>query len=31
MLGMEVRDVAGICIEAMKARAEELQLGPKAV
>ena len=30
MLGMEVRDVASICIEAMKAHAEELQLGPKA-
>ena len=30
MLGMEVRDVAAICIEAMKAHAEELQLGPKA-
>ena len=29
MLGMEVRDVAAICIEAMKAHAEELQLGPK--
>ena len=29
MLGMEVRDVAAICIEAMKAYAEELQLGPK--
>ena len=29
MLGMEVRDVANICIEAMKARAEELQLGPR--
>jgi len=29
MLGMEVRDVAEICIEAMKAHAEELQLGPK--
>jgi len=26
---MEVRDVAAICIEAMKAYAEELQLGPK--
>ena len=26
MLGMEVRDVAAICIEAMKAHAEELQL-----
>ena len=30
LLGMEVRDVAAICIEAMKAHAEELQLGPKA-
>ncbi|MBR2889556.1 MAG: hypothetical protein IKC09_04690 [Oscillospiraceae bacterium] len=30
MLGMEVRDVAAICIEAMKAHAEELQIGPKA-
>ena len=30
MLGMEVKDVAGICIEAMKAHAEELQIGPKA-
>ena len=29
LLGMEVRDVAAICIEAMKAYAEELQLGPK--
>ena len=29
MLGMEVRDVAAICIEAMKAHADELQLGPK--
>ena len=29
MLGMEVRDVASICIEAMKEFAEELQLGPK--
>lgn len=29
MLGMEVRDVATICIEAMKAHAEELQIGPK--
>lgn len=29
MLGMEVRDVAAICIEAMKEQAEELQLGPK--
>lgn len=29
MLGMEVRDVAAICIEAMKECAEELQLGPK--
>lgn len=30
MLGMEVRDVAAICIEAMKEHAEELKLGPKA-
>ena len=29
MLGMEVRDVAAICIEAMKGYAEELQLGAK--
>ena len=29
LLGMEVRDVASICIEAMKAHAEELQLGPR--
>ena len=29
MLGMEVRDVAEICINAMKEHAEELQLGPK--
>ena len=29
MLGMEVRDVAAICIEAMKNHAEDLQLGPK--
>lgn len=29
MLGMEVRDVAAICIEAMKLHAEELQIGPK--
>ena len=29
MLGMEVRDVADICIRAMKAQAELLQLGPK--
>ena len=29
MLGMEVRDVAAICIEAMKENATELQLGPK--
>jgi len=29
MLGMEVRDVATICIEAMKEYAEELNLGPK--
>ncbi len=30
MLGMEVRDVAAICIDAMKAFADELHLGPKA-
>ena len=29
MLGMEVKDVAQICIEAMKAQAELLQLAPK--
>ena len=29
MLGMEVRDVAEICIAAMKVRAEELQIGPR--
>lgn len=29
MLGMEVRDVAAICIEAMKQHAEELQIGPR--
>lgn len=29
MLGMEVKDVAEICITAMKAYAAELQLGPK--
>ncbi len=29
LLGMEVRDVAAICIEAMKAHAQELCLGPK--
>ena len=29
MLGMEVRSVAAICIEAMKQHAEELQIGPK--
>ena len=29
MLGMEVRDVAAVCIEAMKAHALELGLGPK--
>ena len=29
MLGMEVREVATICIEAMKAYADELQLAPK--
>ena len=30
LLGMEVKEVAAIVIEAMKAHAEELQLGPKA-
>ena len=29
MLGMEIRDVAGICIEGMKAHAQELQLTGK--
>ncbi|MBQ8642808.1 MAG: hypothetical protein IJ480_11400 [Clostridia bacterium] len=29
MLGMEVKDAAAICIDAMKEHAEELQLGPK--
>ena len=29
MLGMEVKDVAEICIAAMKAHADELQIGPK--
>lgn len=29
MLGMEVRDVAAVCIEAMKEYAAELQIGPK--
>ena len=29
MLGMEVKDVAAICIEAMKDHADELQIGPK--
>lgn len=29
MLGMEVKDVAGICIEAMKEMADELGLGAK--
>jgi len=29
MLGMEVREVAAICIEAMKEYAQELQIGPK--
>lgn len=29
MLGMEVKDVAEICINAMKAYADDLQLGPK--
>ena len=31
MLGMEVRDVASICINAMKARAAELHLDPSAL
>ena len=30
MLGLEVKEVAEICINAMKAHAELLQLGPKA-
>ena len=30
MLNMEVKDVAAVCIKAMKEFAEELQLGPKA-
>jgi len=30
MLGMEVKEVAAIVIDAMKAYAEELQIGPKA-
>jgi predicted hydrolase (HD superfamily) len=30
MLGMEVRDVAAICIEAMKEKAVLLQIGPKS-
>ena len=30
MLGMEVKEVAAICIEAMKEHAEELEIGPKA-
>ena len=29
MLGMEVKEVAAICIEAMKAYAQQLQIGPK--
>ena len=29
MLGMEVKDVASVCIEAMKEYAGDLQLGPK--
>ena len=29
LLGMEVKDVASICIEAMKSHAEELQIGAK--
>jgi len=30
MLGMDVKDVASICIEAMKEYADELQMGVKA-
>ena len=30
MLGMEVKEVAAIVIEAMKEYADELQIGPKA-
>lgn len=30
MLNMEVKDVAAVCIEAMKEYAEELHIGPKA-
>ena len=30
MLGMELRDVAEVCIEGMKAHAEEIGLGPRA-
>ena len=30
MLGMELKEVAAVCIEAMKVHADELQLGPKA-
>ncbi len=30
MLGMDVKEVAAICIEAMKGYAEELQIGPKS-
>jgi len=30
MLGMEVKEVAAICIEAMKEYADELQIGVKA-
>lgn len=30
MLGMEVKDVAAVCIEAMKEHARELEIGPKA-
>lgn len=29
MLGMEVKDVAAICIDAMKEHARELEIGPK--
>lgn len=31
MLGMDIRDVAGICIEGMKAHAEELHLTPETL
>lgn len=29
MLGMEVKEVAAICIEAMKEMADELEIGAK--